>query len=1043
MSLTKLALRRPVSVILIIVALAVFGLSSIPGFKMQLTPDMEMPMLIVMTAYPGADPESVQELVTEVVEEAGESLSGIDSVTAQSSENVSMVMFTYEYGVDIDECYTDLRTALDTASMRMPSDASTPVVMELNLSAVADMTLSARTESDLDLKKVLEDSLIPELEAITDMAQVELSGGTEEYIRILLDEQALKQYGLNMAAVANYLAAVDFTMPAGRVEQGSQDVAVSATMEYNTVQRLKQVPIITAYGSVVYLSDVAEVSMQKEAPETISKSNGKENISISVQKKQSAGAVGLAADVQEVIEEFHAKHPEIRVTVEYNSAEVIKSSLWSVGKTLIIGVALSMAVLFLFFGDFKASLIVGSSMPISLLATLLLMKAMGFSMNIVTMGSLVIAIGMIVDNSIVVIESCFRASEQERKFKEAALIGTKSVTMSIIASTITTIVVYLPLSLMDDLAGQLFQQLGFTIVFAMLASLISAMTLVPLFYSVFRPKEKKELFINKFLHWTNEKYRALLAKAMHRKGLVILLTIAMMAVSLAMFSDLNLELMPASDEGIVSVSATFRPGTTLKAKEEAMVKLEELAKSEPDVLSYSVSVGSDNTASLTAYLSKERELTTADVVEKWNTATKDYVNMNLEISSSGSTMGTMMTTASVEVDLRGTDMEILKEYAAKAQTLMEEVDGVLKVSSSAADTTSAIHLEIDPLMTMHYGMTPIQVASSVNNILSGMDVLTVTREGTEYDVRMEYPSGLYDDVNKLMEATLTSAQGMQVPLREMAEVTYTDAPQTITKVDGKYQIALTAATTQEAQYTAKEEIQEALAALALPESVELADDMMTEMMTEELIAIGKSIAVAVFLVFLVMAMQFESPRFSFMVMMCVPFSLIGSFFLLWIGDFTISMVSMMGFLMLVGIVVNNGILYVDTVNQLRYEMPLTEALTESGCIRLRPILMTTLTTILSMIPMGLGIGNNAQIMQGMALVIIGGLVASTILTLLLMPTIYLLIDKKTQRQKRNGKKSRKSGRHKRRGKHKTNVRDKKLKQVEQTAALESEVESEM
>lgn len=996
MNLTKLALKRPVSVILIIVALAVFGISSIFGFKMQLIPDMEMPMLIVMTTYPGADPESVEELVTEVVEEAGESLSGIDSVTSQSSENVSLVMFTYEYGVDIDECYSDLRTSLDTASLQMPDDASTPVVMELNMSSTADMQLSAQTDSGIDLRKKLEDELVPELESITDMAQVEVSGGTVDYIRILLDENALKQYGLNMSSVANYLAAADFTIPAGSITQGSQDIAVSAAMEYNTVQKLQQIPLITAYGSVVYLSDVAEVSMSKEAADTISKSNGIENISISIQKKQSAGAVQVANDVKDVIEKFCENNPEIQISITYNSADTITSSLWSVGKTLIIGVVLSMAVLFLFFGDFKASLIVGSSMPICILATLLLMSAMGFSMNIVTMGSLVIAIGMIVDNSIVVIESCFRASEKNKNFKEAALIGTRTVTASIIASTITTIVVYLPLSLMDDLAGQLFQQLGFTIVFAMLSSLISAMTLVPLFYSIFKPKEKKELFINKFLNWVIGGYRRLLAKAMHRKGMVIALTVAMMAVSLAMFADLNMELMPASDEGIVGVDVSFRPGTTLDAKEEAMLRLEALAEAEPDVVSYSVTINSDNTANLTAYLSGDRELTTADVVEKWNIETQDYTNMDLEIASSGSTMGTMMSTASVEIDLRGKDMDTLKEYAVQAQSIMEQVDGVLRVSSSAADTTTAVHLEIDPLMSMHYGMTPVQVASGVNSILSGMDVLTVTKDGTEYEVKLEYPEGLYDDMNSLMEATLTNAQGTQVPLREIAEVVYTDAPQTITKTDGKYQISLTAAVTQETQYTAKEDIQEALKALALPEGVELADDMMTEIMNEELLAIAKSILTAVFLVFLVMAMQFESPRFSFMVMMCVPFSLIGSFFLLWIGDFTISMVSMMGFLMLVGIVVNNGILYVDTVNQLRQEMPLNDALIESGCIRLRPILMTTLTTILSMVPMGLGIGDNAQIMQGMALVIIGGLVASTLLTLLLMPTIYLLIDKKKE-----------------------------------------------
>ena len=354
--------------------------------------------------------------------------------------------------------------------------------------------------------------------------------------------------------------------------------------------------------------------------------------------------------------------------------------------------------------------------------------------------------------------------------------------------------------------------------------------------------------------------------------------------------------------------------------------------------------------------------------------------------------------STTEIDLRGADMQALKSAALQAQEAMEKVNGVIKVSSSAQDTSTAAKLEIDPMMAMHYGMTPMQVAGSVRNILSGTNVLTVTNNGTEYDVKLEYPEGLYDSMNSLMDATLTNNQGIQVPIREIAQVVYTDAPQTIMKVDGLYQISLTAATTQEAQFTAQKALNSVVRELSYPAGVEVAQDMMTEIMNEEFGVLYRSILIAIFLVFLVMAMQFESPRFSFMVMMCFPFSLVGSIFLLFIVGATISMVSLMGFLMLVGIVVNNGILYVDTVNQLKEEMPLEDALIDAGAIRLRPILMTTLTTILSMVPMGLGLGSNGAMMQGMALVIIGGLVASTLLTLLLMPTIYLLIHKKKRRK---------------------------------------------
>lgn len=1005
MSLTKLALKRPVSVILIILALAVFGLSSIPGFKMQLIPDMDMPMLIVMTTYPGADPESVEELVTSVVEDAGAVLSGIESVTSQSSENVSMVLFSYEYGVDIDECYADLRTALDTASLLMPEEAQAPVVIELNMNQTADMTLSAVTAENLDLRKKIEDELVPDLESIADVAQVSVSGGAEDYIQVLLKEDMLRQYGLTISSVASYLAAVDFTVPAGSVKQGSQDVSVSAAMEYNTAEKLKQVPIITASGSVVSLSDVADISQKKESAETISRSGGQDNVSISIQKKQSASVVQVTERVEQVMEEFSAKNRDISLTVEYNSADTITASLWSVAETLIIGVAISMAVLFLFFGDFKASLIVGSSMPISLLATLILMHLMGYSMNIVTLGSLVIAIGMIVDNSIVVIESCFRAQEKASGFREAALLGTKAVTMSIIASTITTVVVYLPMALVDDLVGQIFGQLCFTIVFAMTASLISAMTLVPLFYYIFQPKEKKKSPVNRILQGIVSGYRRILHRILHQKWLTVAVTVLLVVLAGYLATQLNMELMPASDEGIVDVSANFRPGTTLEAKEAAMAQIEKMAAEEEDVLTYSLTVNNDSTASLRAYLSGERKQSTADIVEKWNEATRDVTGMDLTISSGGSSMsGSMMNASTTEIDLQGYDMEALKEAARDVKAEMEQVEGVIKVASSTTDTSTAAKVQVDPLMAMHYGMTPVQVAQELNYMLSGITALTITNQGTEYDVKLEFPEYLYDDVNSLMDAVLVNSRGLQVPLREVASVVYTDAPQTISKVDGRYEVSLTATTTQEARFTAKSRIQQAVGNIVLPTGVEQTQDRMTEIMNEEFGVLYRSILTAVFLVFLVMAMQFESPRFSLMVMMCIPFSLVGSIYLLFVTRSTLSMVSLMGFLMLVGIVVNNGILYVDTVNQLREESSLEEALVESGCIRLRPILMTTLTTILSMIPLAMGVGENGQMMQGMALVIVGGLIASTLLTLVLMPTIYLIIDKKHKKgHRRKGK----------------------------------------
>ena len=1000
MNLTKFALKRPVTCLLAVLALFVFGLSSVLGFKLQLLPDIEMPMLIVMATYPGADAQSVDELVVSVIEDAGSALSGVDSTTSVSNENYGMVLFTYEYGVDLTECHDALRSALEVAKLSFPEDAGEPTIIEMNINSISCMTISAMEVGDVDLLKVLEESVVPELESINGVAQVSVSGGSEEYIKVELDDTLMNQYGLTMTSVAQFLSAVDFSYPAGSVQQGSQDISITTSMEYNTVQKLKEVPIMTGSGAVITLQDVADVQMSAKAAETISRYNGLDNVSISIQNKSSFGIVNVCDSVAEAIAEIQESNPSIQFSITYNASDAIEESLMSVFQTMLLGIALTMLVLFVFFGDFKASLIVGSSMPISLFVTLIAMRFMGFSMNIVTMGSLVIAIGMMVDASIVVIESIFRSQEKGLTLKEAALQGTKEVTMSIIASTITTIVVYVPLALLSGLAGQLFYQLGFTVVLAMLSSLIAALMLVPLFFLIFKPQEKEGLPIDRLLRWFTDKYQVFMKKILYRKKSVMAFSVALLVVSVAIAATLNVELIPTADEGMVQVSVKFRAGTTLEMQDQAMREWEDIAANHPDVAGYSITIGGTGSAlsaggtTLTAFLKSDREMSTMEIVDEWNALASSMTNMDATVVSTGSSMSSLMATGSYEVDLQGRNLADVKQAAEALTEAIRGVEGVVKAEHSLTNATTLAKVEVDPLKAMQYGLTPIQVALELNHVISGVNPINLTKDGSEYEVWLAYPEGTYDDLNQVMDLMIPTSFGITIPLRDIAEIVYTEGQESIQKQDGVYYAAVTATTNSELRFEAQEAIDKLTAKMDFPEGVTPMDSMQTEMMMEEIYAIFQAILIAVFLVFLVMAMQFESPRFSIMVMTCIPFSLIGSVLLLFITQSSLNMVSLMGFLMLMGIVVNNGILFVDSTNQFREEMPLEDALIQSGVIRLRPILMTTLTTILSMVPMGMGFGTNAELMQGMALVIIGGLIASTILTLVLIPTFYLILDKK-------------------------------------------------
>lgn len=986
MNLTKFSLKRPVTTLLVVLALAVFGISSLLGLRLELMPDMDMPVMMVMTIYPGADPESVEELVSSEIEGKVGALSGVDSVTTYSQENSSMVLLQYDYSVDTNDAYLDLRAALDSVERSLPDDCQSPIVMKMDINSMPSMMYSLSTTDGSDVLSLANDEIVPELKAVSSVASVEVSGGRENYIQVKLDEEAMNQYGLTMSSIAQFIATTDFTVPIGSLEQGTQSISAISTADIHTVEDLRQIPLFTATGSLIHLSDVADVQWSQKEPDSISRYNGEETLTVSVTKNQSASTLGVVRDVRKTMERLQKEHPGLVATASYDASDMILLAVKSVGSTLLMGVILSMLVLFIFFGDGKASLIVGSAMPISLLVTVIVMAVAGFSLNIITLGALVIAIGMMVDSSSVVLESCFRAKDKKPGFREAAEIGTRGVAGSIVASTITTVVVYLPLCIQTGLTGQIFGQLGYTIIIAMLASLISALTLVPLFFCIFKPQEKKELKLNGFLYKVKEKYDRLERKLLHKKKLSVLVAVVLLVMSFGLVALMKVELMPAMDEGTISVAAAFRSGTKAEEVDKKMQELEAMVAAHEDVDSYTLT-SSKGSGTISVNLKENRKMSSQEVADEWLEETRDMTGVQLDITVS-SQMSTMMATSSGgSVTLASTDLDDLKESASLIEEKAWNIPGVLNVSSDAGEGATQIQVVIDPLDAMAHGMTPVQAAGGLYSMISGTEAMTITSNGEEYSVMLEYPEGTYTKASSLLDASIGG-----VPLSEMATLQYTDSQQTVMKQEGKYTTTITASCVSEDTDAVDAALDKLVADTKLPDSVEQTKDTMDEMMTETFVAIGKAIAAAVFLVFLVMAMQFESPKYSLMVMLSIPFSLIGSFGLLFLSGQSLTMVSMMGIMMLVGIVVNNGILYVDGVHALMNEegLGLEDALIESGKTRLRPILITTLTTVISMIPMSLGLGTGTEMMQSMGIIIIGGLTASTILILLLMPVFYLM-----------------------------------------------------
>ena len=665
--LTRLVLKRPVSTLLAVLALFVFGFSSLMGLRLELMPDMEMPMKIVYTVYPGANSESVDDLVTSMIEDKAGSLSGVKSITSRSMENVSMVLLQYDYDQNVNDAYLDLRAALDQVKGDLPDDAQDPMIIEMNMDSMPSISYSVSTTDGTDALAFVKQDVVPELEALSTVAQVTVSGGQEQHIKVELNRDEMNQYGLDMNSIAQYMKASDFTIPLGSVDQGSQSISAISTADTDTVQALRKIPLRTATGSLIQLSDVADVEWTVKDADSIARYNGEDTVTVSMTKNQSSGTIGMVNSVKETMNDIQEQNDNIVVAATYDASDMIMESLSSVGSTLALGVILSMIVLFIFFGDWKASIIVGCSMPISLLMTVIVMSMMGFSLNIMTLGGLVIAIGMMVDSSSVVIESCFRANDRVPDFSEAALQGTTEVVASIVASTITTVVVYLPLCFSGGMTGQIFMQLGLTIVFSMVASLISAITLVPLFFKLYKPTQKKELRLNVFLDKIKEKYDHVERKLLHKKKTCLLTAVLLLVASFWILSMTNIVSMPTMDEGMISVTATFRPGTRVEVVNEQIVQIEDLVAADENVESYTLTA-SAGSATISATLKDDRKMTTQEVVDQWVQDTKNVSDMQLDITMSSSmSMGSSTTGSGATLTVGSVNLEDVKDASEMIQ----------------------------------------------------------------------------------------------------------------------------------------------------------------------------------------------------------------------------------------------------------------------------------------------------------------------------------------------------------------------------------------
>lgn len=994
MGITRFVLKRPVTVLMALLCLIVFGISSVFNATLEQMPDMDQPMMIIMANYSGASPEDMDELVTQLIEDQVSTLEGVKSMSSTTSEGRSMIMLEYDYDTDMDEAYSDLTKSLN--SIRDLPDDVEPTVMEMNNNAQASMMLTIANPSQENLYDYVDQKIVPELEKLSTVAEVSTMGGSSEYIKIELMSDMMEQYNVSISDIKSAMSAANLSYPSGSAESGNLDLSVSTLTQHDTLDELLEMPITVSGNKIIYLEDIAVVSYAEEQKGGVSRYNGEETISISLTKQQSSTAMDLSKQVQKVIKSLQNDDDDLTITVARDEADSIQDSLKDVAETMVMAVVISMIIIFLFFGDFKASLIVGSSIPTSILMSLIVMTRAGFSLNIITMSGLVLGVGMMVDNSIVVLESCFRAMDKQQdkgalSYAKAALEGTNIVVASIFGSTVTTCVVFIPLVFLNGMSGQMFGAMGYTIVFCMCASLLSAIAIVPLCYMMYKPKERSSAPASRPLTFLQDGYRKIMPTLLKHKAIVMLASVGIIVATVFLASGMQTELMTADDTGTVSVSIETRPGLITEQADAILAEAESIVAAHEDVESYMLRYNNDK-GTITAYLKDDRKMSTDEVVSQWENEMADLENCTITVEASTS-MSMMGRSRGYEAILKGTQYDELQEVSNEIVNELIAQDDVKNVHSSIENTAPVVAVKVDPVSASAEGLTAAQIGTMVKQMLDGEEVTTLKVDGQEISVRAEYPEDQYKTVPQLERIILKKPSGGYVALSDVAEIYYKDSPSSIEKEDKSYQITISADYVDSSSSAAvKTKIDNEVISPNLTGTIVRGTNSRDRMMQEEFSGLYNAIAVAVFLIFVVMAAQFESPKFSFMVMTTIPFSLVGSFGLLKLTGVSMSMTSILGFLILVGTVVNNGILYVDTVNQYRMEMPLRKALIEAGATRMRPIMMTSLTTILSMLPMAMAFGSSGSTTQGLAVVNIGGLSVGVLVALFILPVYYALMN---------------------------------------------------
>ena len=1010
--LVSFCIKHRVTTIMACVMILIFGLMGFSGLPLALMPNIELPMAVVYCVYPNAGPQEVENMVTRPLEEACASVSGMEEMTSMSQENMSMVMVSFTDDTDLDNALVDLREKIDQIKSYLPEDANAPSVMKLDIDSMPVSTIALRGADLATLQAIAEDTVSPALERISGVASVDISGGYTNEVAVETYSDKLAGYHLSVSYIAQILGADNLSVPAGNVQNGSQTLSVRTDGEYDSVSELANSLIPLPTGGSVRLSEIADVYMKHQDRSAIAKFGGEPCVLLSVNKQSDVNTVQVGQKIDAAMEELTLENPSLDWMKAFDQCDFINLVVDSTISNIIMGVVLAAAVLYFFLRDWGSTAVISVSMPLCIVAVFLVMQLLDITLNMMSLGGIAMGVGMIVDNSIVVLENIFRFRSEGKGRWEACVDGTGEVALSISASTLTTIAVFLPISLSDGIVGMLFSEFSTTICTLLLMSLLVALTIVPLLSYMLLDRGKKKVKLGDFSAEQKDnklmaKYKELLAYFIDHRGRAMAISGGMIALFIVIIGLTGFEMIPEMDQGQVAVTVDLPTGSELDDAEEYGDRVEQIMLdtiSEISSIYYTsggslLSTSTGTSVSITANLvdQGDRDRSASEIADQLRVDVADIAGCEITVSSAGMMDMSSLTGTAISVTLSGDDYDQLTEVADELALRIAEIPDAVDVTTSASDQVQEVDVTIDRENAARYGLTAGGIGSAVRTELTGSTATELRIDGEEITVSVRGDSRYAESMDALRNMPLTTAAGTTVPLGMVADIEVVLAPQAINRQDQSRTISVTGGSISGDATAMAESVEAVLNDFVLPEGITAEQGGENEEMMEAFGQLGTALVAAIGLVYFVLASQFESFIMPIMIMLILPVGLLGSLIGLPFTGQKISILAFVGVIMLAGIVVNSSIVLVDYIEIRRKRGEDKNTAILNACpLRVRPVLMTTLTTILGLLPMALGIGEGAEMMTGMANVMITGMVISTIVTLLFTPVYYSLVDSLTE-----------------------------------------------